>query len=91
LVDLPFAEEYNVDFIEREFFIDRDDEEYVWHRDHEEREVEILEGEGWRIQFENCLPFLLQPGMIFDIPKGEYHRLLKGVNALKCRIILKDG
>jgi hypothetical protein len=27
--------------------------------------------------------------MIFDIPKGEYHRLIRGVNNLKCRIIKK--
>lgn len=91
MVNLPFAEEYTVGGITREFFIDRDDEEYVWHRDHEDREIEILEGDGWCIQFENCLPFLLSPGMIFDVPKGEYHRVLKGVNTLKCRIISKHG
>tara|TARA_Y100000385_G_scaffold274480_1_gene317729 strand:- start:1488 stop:1763 length:276 start_codon:yes stop_codon:yes gene_type:complete len=91
LVDLPFADEYTLGGIEREFFIDRDDEEYVWHRDNEHREIEILEGDGWCFQFENCLPYLLQPGMIFDVPRGEYHRVLKGVNTLKCRIISKDG
>ena len=91
MVNLPFAEEYTVEGITREFFIDRDDEEYVWHRDHEHREIEILEGEGWRFQYENCLPYLLEPGMIFDIPKGEYHRLIKGYNNLKCRIIKQYG
>jgi len=29
--------------------------------------------------------------MIFDIPKGEYHRLIKGYNNLKCRIIKQYG
>ncbi len=91
MVELPFADEYAVEGIEREFFVDRDDEEYVWHRDHEDREIEILEGEGWRIQFEDCLPYLLKPGMIFDVPKGHYHRVIKGVNTLKCRIISSNG
>ena len=91
MVELPFADEYTVEGIEREFFVDRDDEEYVWHKDHDDREIEILEGEGWRIQFEDCLPYLLKPGMIFDIPKGHYHRVIKGVNTLKCRIISSNG
>ncbi len=91
MVELPFADEYTVEGIEREFFVDRDDEEYVWHKDHEDREIEILEGEGWRIQFEDCLPYLLKPGMIFDVPKGHYHRVIKGVNTLKCRIISSNG
>lgn len=91
MVELPFADEYTVGGIEREFFVDRDDEEYVWHKDHDDREIEILEGEGWRIQFEDCLPYLLKPGMIFDIPKGHYHRVIKGVNTLKCRIISSNG
>ena len=91
MVDLPFASEEIIGGEIREFFIDRDDEEYVWHKDHEPREIEILEGEGWRFQYENFLPYLLEPGMIFDIPKGEYHRLIKGYNNLKCRIIKQYG
>ena len=66
-------------------------EELVWHRDKEDREVEVLEGEGWQFQYENCLPYLLEEGMIFDIPKGEYHRLIRGISPLKCRIIKKHG
>ena len=71
----------------REFDVSRDDEEYVWHRDKEDREIEIIEGEGWRFQFQNCLPWLLEEGMIFDIPEGEYHRLIRGATNLKVRII----
>lgn len=89
-IDFPFMSEYTLGGEIREFFINRDDEEYVWHRDYEDREVEVLEGEGWQLQFDNCLPYLLEKGMIFDIPKGEYHRLIKGYNTLKCRIIKKD-
>lgn len=65
-----------------------EDAEYVWHRDFEDREIEVLEGEGWQFQLENCLPWLLKKGMVFDIRKFEYHRLIKGVTPLKCRIYL---
>lgn len=89
-IDFPFMSEHDVGGEIREFDINRNDDEYVWHRDGEDREVEILEGEGWQFQYENCLPYHIKPGMIFDIQKGEYHRLIKGFNNLRCRIIKKN-
>ena len=71
----------------RTFYPDTDDKEFVWHRDLEDREIEILEGNGWQFQFDKCLPWLLEKGMIFDIQKNEYHRLIKGVDILKIRVI----
>ncbi len=53
------------------------------------REIEILEGEGWQFQLQDCLPWLLKEGMIFDIKKSEYHRLIKGVTPLKCKVYFK--
>ena len=85
--DFPFVEEGEI----REFFVDREDEEYVWHCDNEHREIEVINGEGWQFQYENCLPYHLKPGMIFDVPQGEYHRLIKGYNNLTCRVIKKNG
>ena len=85
--DFPFVEEGEI----REFDCTKDDAEYVWHRDAEEREIEIIEGEGWQFQYQDCMPYHIKPGMIFDIPKGEYHRLIKGACNLKCRIIRKYG
>ena len=91
-LNFPFMEEYVCkDGVCRTFDPERDDAEFVWHRDKEDREVEILEGEGWQFQYEGCLPYLLEEGMIFDICKGEYHRLIRGVTPLKCRIIKKHG
>lgn len=78
----PYWEEADI----RQFDQNRDDAEYVWHRDAEDREVEILDGEGWQFQIDKCLPWLLKKGMIFDIKKEEYHRLIKGATPLKCRI-----
>ncbi len=79
----PYWEEADI----RTFDPKIDDAEYVWHRDAETREIEVLEGEGWQFQVDKCLPWLLKKGMIFDIPKAVYHRLIKGNNTLIVEII----
>ncbi len=89
-MDLTFGKPYWEDGEIRTFFPEIDDAEYVWHRDAETREIEVLEGEGWQFQVENCLPWLLKKGMVFDIPVGEFHRLIRGVTPLKCRVIKHD-
>jgi len=74
----------------RIFDVGAEDSTYVWHRDHEDRIVEILEGDGWQFQWENALPWLIVPGMKFRIDANEYHRIIKGVNDLKIRITPLD-
>jgi len=71
----------------RTFLSERDDSEYVWHRDDEDRCVKILEGEAWQLQFEDTLPYLLRPGQSFVIRKNEYHRLIKGIGDLTVQIV----
>lgn len=85
-MEITFGKPYWEDAEIRTFDPTIEDAEFVWHRDMEDREVEILEGEGWQFQLQNCLPWLLKSGMIFDINKLEYHRLIKGVTPLKCRV-----
>ena len=36
--------------------------ELVWHKDDEDRDIEILEGKGWQMQFDDELPFELVKG-----------------------------
>ena len=86
VVDLTFGKPYWEDGAIREFDLSKEDREYVWHRDEDDREIEILEGEDWQFQIQNCLPWLLKKGMVFRIRKEEYHRLIKGATPLKCRI-----
>ena len=69
----------------RLFSSEVDSEELVWHRDKENRKVEVLEGEGWQFQFNGSLPFELTEGRKFDIPEGMYHRVIKG----KTKLVLK--
>lgn len=78
----PYTEQDGI----RTFNVQAPDSEYVWHRDNSDREVEILEGEGWQLQIEDCLPMLLNDVKKVFIPKGVYHRLIKGYNTLKVQI-----
>ena len=86
VVEITFGKPYWEDGEIRTFDPTCEDAEFVWHRDFEDREIEILEGEGWQFQMQKCLPWLLKKGMVFDIRKDEYHRLIKGVTPLKCRV-----
>ena len=63
-----------------------DTSELVWHRDHNDRLVEVVEGEGWKIQLENDIPREMTAGSRFFVPAGEYHRVIKGRGDLRVRI-----
>lgn len=81
----PFEEEMIGEgiFIRR-FFRSTDVDEMKWHRDYEDRIVEPLLETNWQVQFDNQLPIRLQ-GKIF-IPKGVYHRLIKGDGDLQIKL-----
>jgi hypothetical protein len=78
----PYVDQSNL----RIFDVNADDSQYVWHRDNEDRLIEIISGDGWRFQKENDLPWLLSKGMRFKINAQEYHRIIKGITDLKIRI-----
>lgn len=60
------------------FHQDVADEEFVWHRDHEDRTIRVLsEFSGWFFQFDNELPIELIPLTEIYIPRGYFHRILK--------------
>ena len=71
-------------YIVREFNENIDPIELMWHRDNEDRTLEILGETNWRIQLDNKLPILLE-NHIF-IPKHEWHRVIKGTGTLKLKI-----
>jgi hypothetical protein len=71
-------------YIIREFNENIDPIELMWHRDDENRIVEIIGKTDWKLQLENQLPTSInQP--IF-IPKHEWHRVIKGTGTLKLKI-----
>lgn len=63
-----------------------DDDDYVWHRDHNNRTITVIEGTNWKLQYDNRLPILLEIGESYYIPKDEYHRVIKGDNNLVIKI-----
>lgn len=84
-MNLPYKETKisNNTFI-REFTQETDSGEFMWHRDYEDRIIESIEDTNWMIQIDNELPKVIS-GEIF-IPKGVFHRLIKGSDNLKIRL-----
>jgi hypothetical protein len=83
---LPFQENKISDntFI-RVFSQNTDSGEFMWHRDREDRIIESIETTDWKIQLDNELPKVIE-GEVF-IPMGVYHRLIKGTNDLKIKLV----
>ena len=83
--DKPYYELKTFDFIYRKFTQDIDEEELVWHRDRNDRHVEVLGDTDWQLQFEDSIPQQLRDTIF--IPKDTYHRLIKGTGNLGIRIL----
>lgn len=75
----------------REFNSRIDDIEYTWHRDEDDRIIEVFSGAGWQLQLDNQLPVLLETGCEYHIPAGVWHRLHKGQDNLTILISEKKG
>lgn len=56
--------------------------ELVWHMDHNDRYITVLEGNGWGIQMDDCMPRVLDVGVTVFVPKNTFHRVTKGVGDL---------
>ena len=86
-MDFPFEEEqidqYN--FI-RTFPADVDEMDLIWHADKENRIITVLEGNGWKFQFDEELPIEMTEGLSISILKGRLHRIIKGKGPLKINL-----
>ena len=86
--DRPYVDiEINNKYVIREFGENIDPIELMWHRDDEDRVVEVIQaGNGWKFQYDNELPKKLEPNMTIEIPKHDWHRLHKGEGKLLLKI-----
>ena len=84
-MEKPYYELKTFDFIYRKFTQDIDEKELVWHRDRNDRQVEVLGDTDWQFQLEDSIPQQLQDTVF--IPKDTYHRLIKGTGNLGIRIL----
>ena len=78
--DLEITDQYII----REFNENIDPIELLWHRDDEDRTIEILEGINWMIQLDDQLPTSLSQRIF--IPRHMWHRTIKGTGPLKIKI-----
>ena len=82
-IDIEITDKYII----REFDDNIDPIELMWHRDDEDRMVEILEpGKDWGFQFEDSLPWDLEKNLNIFIMRHEWHRVIKGTDTLKLKI-----
>ena len=54
-MEFPFKENIKQGIFERTFSQDVDNDELVWHRDREDREVEVIGETDWMFQYDNEL------------------------------------
>jgi len=82
---LPFQESKISDstYI-RTFFQNVDSGDLHWHRDHEDRIIESTDETDWTFQIDNELPQSLNKKIF--VPKGVYHRLIKGSGDLEIKV-----
>lgn len=78
--DLEITDQY----ILREFNDSVDPIELLWHRDNEDRTIEIVGETDWAIQLENKLPTSLNDRIF--IARHEWHRVIKGTGNLLLKI-----
>jgi hypothetical protein len=78
--DLEVTDQYII----REFSDSVDPIELLWHRDDEDRTIEIVGKTDWAIQLEDKLPTSLN-NRIF-IARHEWHRVIKGTGKLLLKI-----
>ena len=79
-IDLEVTDEY----ILRQFSENVDPIELLWHRDDEDRTVEIVGETDWSLQLDNSLPTSLQERIF--IPRHQWHRVIKGTGVLTLKI-----
>ena len=81
----PYVDiETNNKYTLREFSETIDPIELMWHRDDEDRTIEIVGETNWQIQLEDQLPTSLNTPLF--IPKHEWHRVIKGEGKLIIKI-----
>ena len=86
-MDFPFIEEQIDDYnFIRTFPKDVDEMDLIWHADKENRIITVLEGNGWKFQFDEELPIKMRKGKSISILKDRLHRVIKGNGILKINL-----
>jgi hypothetical protein len=82
---LPFEEsQISESTYVRTFYQNVDSGDLHWHRDREDRIIESTHETDWMFQIDNQLPQKIEKSIF--IPKGVYHRLIKGTDDLILKV-----
>ena len=57
-------------------------DELIWHKDREDRIIEVISGSNWMLQLDNSIPELLSPGSKYFIKNNTWHRVIRGSSDL---------
>jgi hypothetical protein len=80
----PYNDQSQDDFVIREFKENLTQGDLIWHRDREDRLISPINKTDWLIQIDDQLPKIIKENTF--IPKGVFHRLLKGTGSLILKI-----
>jgi hypothetical protein len=84
-MELPFnEEEVSKTIYLRTFYENVESGDLTWHRDREDRYIEPTHETNWVFQIDNELPQSITKKIF--VPKGVYHRLIKGKGDLILKI-----
>jgi hypothetical protein len=84
--DLPFEEVKENGIKTRLFKENINSGELKWHFDKQDRKVKVVKSNNWMLQMDNDIPKPLKEGQTIFIPKGVYHRVIKGQGDLIVKI-----
>lgn len=70
----------------RIFNEDIESEDLLWHVDEFNRIITVISGTGWKLQFDNELPFLIEKNALYNVERETFHRLIKGNDQLILKI-----
>jgi quercetin dioxygenase-like cupin family protein len=83
----PFTQKrLSENVILRKFSRDVSETMLEWHRDRQDRVVEVIHGDGWMFQRDNSIPVQISEGSTFKIRANEWHRVIKGKGDLIVKI-----
>ena len=78
--NFPFTEKIQDGLYIRVFKNTTNSEDFVWHRDKEDRIIKCEHETNWKFQIDNELPINFDKEIF--IKAGVYHRIIKGDNDL---------
>ena len=78
----PYQQIKEGEKIVRTFSNEVSEDELVWHRDKEDRLIEVIKSGGWCLQLDEEMPTTLVEGSEYFIPKETFHRVIKGFEDL---------